>query len=81
MKEVSIDQIKAQAKLLKKELKIKHSKALELISQQHGYRHWNHLIGTYKKRLDNDTDRDTKPITTKRDRQKSSQKRVRAEVN
>lgn len=34
--------IKAQAKLLKKELKISHCQALDLIVKQLGYRSWNH---------------------------------------
>lgn len=40
--DISIKQIKLEAKFLKKERSIQYSKALEIISQSHGFQNWHH---------------------------------------
>lgn len=50
----SIEDLKAQAQLLRKELsaigeKITHSKSLEMIARQYGYKDWNTLYAAIKR--------------------------------
>lgn len=52
MKPGSVEEAKKQAKLLRAKLategmNVSHSKSLELIAQQHGYRDWNTLFAQY----------------------------------